>query len=68
MSPAFLQDRTLFTHVALAAASFEFFSALFTAQSLKATLYHILLAKMETSAVTRTGLELNFLVVARIPV
>ena len=35
--PAFIRDRALFRHVALAAASVELFSTQFTAQSLKAT-------------------------------
>ena len=40
MRPAFIRDWPLFMHVALAAASFEFFSAhtMYVAQSLKATL------------------------------
>ena len=38
-------------------------SALFTVQSLKVTLLHFRLDKMDTSAATRPGFELNFLVV-----
>ena len=55
--PAFIRDQPLFTHIALTVASFKFFSAQFTAQSLKVTLL------MVTSVAVRPGLELNFTVV-----
>ena len=37
MRPTFIWNRLPFTHISLAVASFEFFPALFTVQSLKAT-------------------------------